>query len=136
MSRKFNFTESEAEKFFDSLNAEAVLDNVNKMLSCSVSPQKELRDIKGKKEVIMANRTITLDAATRLFINKDTYEDLTRVTSTDHVSYAKLSQDKQLFKARTTNVYLKNNHDDYFYFTLVETPDSTFFLKREQTRNT
>lgn len=49
MSRKFNFTESEAGKFFDSLNTEAVLDNVDKMISCSVSSQKELKDIKGHK---------------------------------------------------------------------------------------
>ena len=48
MSRKFNFTESEAEKFFDSLNAEAVLANVDRMLSCPASPQKELKDTKGK----------------------------------------------------------------------------------------
>ena len=50
MSSKFSFTESEADKFFDSLNAEAVLDNVNKMLSCSVSSQKELKDLKDLKK--------------------------------------------------------------------------------------
>lgn len=79
----------------------------------------------------MANRTITLDAATRLFINKDTYEDLTHVADTARMSYAKLSQDNQLFKVKTTNVYFKNDHDGYFYFTLVETPDSTFFLNKD-----
>lgn len=83
----------------------------------------------------MANRTITLDVATCLFY-KGTYEDLTRVASTDHVSYVKLSQDNQLFKVRTTNVYLKNNHDDYFYFTEVETSAETnawdtFFLNKD-----
>lgn len=78
----------------------------------------------------MTNRTITLDVATCLFY-KGTYEDLTRVTSTDHVSYVKLSQDNQLFKVKTTNVYLKNTYDDYLYFTVVETPDSTFFLSKD-----
>ena len=77
----------------------------------------------------MTNRTIALDGATHLFY-KNTYEGLTRVANTARVSYTKLSQD-QFYKVITTNVYLKNNHDDYFYFTVVETPDNTFILNKD-----
>ena len=41
MSRKFSFTESEAEKFFDSLNIADVLANIDKMIAESVSIQKD-----------------------------------------------------------------------------------------------
>jgi hypothetical protein len=77
----------------------------------------------------MTNRTITLDAATHLF-NTNIYKDLTHVANTARASYTKLSQD-QFYKVITTNVYLKNNHDDYFYFTVVETPDNTFILNKD-----